>query len=104
MTFYNVHNSQHSCVVQVLFMCGFDKHLLAARLVPLPRHGNFTKKITYTSDFFIIIRYLLSTQSMISRLYLGKYKARPVAQMDDTRKTGTFTQWNCDCGKTTTTT
>ena len=74
-TFYNVHNSQHSCVVQVLFMCGFDKHLLAARLVPLPRHGNFTKKITYTSDFFIIIRYLLSTQSMISRLYLGKYKA-----------------------------
>ena len=70
-----MHNSQHSCVVQVLFMCGFDKHLLAARLVPLPRHGNFTKKITYTSDFFIIIRYLLSTQSMISRLYLGKYKA-----------------------------
>ena len=57
-------------------MCGFDKHLLAARLVPLPRHGNFTKKITYTSDFFIIIRYLLSTQSMISRLYLGKYKAK----------------------------
>ena len=56
-------------------MCGFDKHLLAARLVPLPRHGNFTKKITYTSDFFIIIRYLLSTQSMISRLYHGKYKA-----------------------------
>ena len=58
-------------------MCGFDRHLLAARLVPLPRHGNFTKKITYTSDFFIIIRYLLlSTQSMISRLYLGKYKAK----------------------------
>ena len=57
-------------------MCGFDKHLLAARLVPLPRHGNFTKKITYTSDFFIIIRYLLSTQSMISRLYHGKYKAK----------------------------
>ena len=26
-----------------------------------------------------------------------------VAQMDDTRKPGTFTQWNCDCGKTTTT-
>ena len=28
------------------------------------------------THFFIIIRYLLSTQSMISRLYLGKYKAK----------------------------
>ena len=25
-----------------------------------------------------------------------------VAQMDDPEKPGTFTQWNCDCGKTTT--
>ena len=24
-----------------------------------------------------------------------------VAQIDDTGKPGTFTQWNCDCGKTT---
>ena len=51
-TFYNVHNSRHSCVVQVLFMCGFDKRLLAARLVPLPRHGNFTKKLTYTFFYY----------------------------------------------------
>ena len=29
---------------------------------------------------------------------------RCVVQMDDTEKPGTFSQWNCDCGETTTTT
>ena len=28
---------------------------------------------------------------------------RCAVQMDDTRKPGTFSQWKCDCGKTTTT-
>ena len=39
--------------------------------------GTSLRKLRTLQIFFIIIRYLLlSTQSMISRLYLGKYKAK----------------------------